>query len=228
MSAALLTPPNRQVINWRVHARIEKFSPHQTAFALRQLEGRFGPRMIARGTNPLFRGSLAEVLHACGAPEDGVREESGNLLVTQGLDQITKLLQGVSATALSNTHGICGVGNGTTAATTSDTALTADNSANAFYQSFDASYPTQSNGVMTGQSTFASGNANFAWNEWCWATSTGTVGASTSTILHTTSGSGGWTTSTTQYLWNHKVPASSLGTKASGASWVFTTTITLS
>jgi hypothetical protein len=29
-------------------------------------------------------------------------------------------------------------------------------------------------------------------------------------------------------MWNHKVPASSLGTKSSGAAWVFTTTITLS
>jgi hypothetical protein len=29
-------------------------------------------------------------------------------------------------------------------------------------------------------------------------------------------------------MWNHKVPAASLGTKAAGAAWVFTTTITLS
>jgi hypothetical protein len=38
--------------------------------------------------------------------------------------------------------------------------------------------------------------------------------------------SGFYATASSYAMWNHKI--ASLGTKASGASWVFTTTITLS
>lgn len=227
-------------LNWRAYAVIEKFSPDQAAWADNRIASSAGffasPRMrkSVRLGGSRYRSLLAATLRLCGAPEDGIREEPGNLLVTVGLSAITSLLLGNGGQALgtsgtSNKYGICGVGTGTTSATTSDTALTEDDSADAFYQGFDSSYPTNDDGVMTGQSTFASSNANFAWNEWCWATSTGTYGGTeTSTELHYTSGSGLWASDTTQVMWNHKVPGSSLGTKASGAAWVFTTTITLS
>ena len=73
----------------------------------------------------------------------------------------------------------------------------------------DATFPTTSNGVITFKSTYASGEANFVWNEWCVDIGTPTV----------TDG-----TTVNALMLNRKV--ASLGTKASG-SWVLTATITL-
>ena len=78
--------------------------------------------------------------------------------------------------------------------------------------------PTQSNGVITCVCTFGSTNANFAWQEWCFAFGGGgtiTAGTHLSAV-----------TSTAPTMMNHKVQ--SLGTKSSGAAWVLTATVTLS
>jgi hypothetical protein len=149
-------------------------------------------------------------------PEDGVTEEPGNLMVTVGLNLLTALLEGGAGTPFAHADAIVGVGNSSTAAAVGDTALGADNTSNAYYQQADSSYPTQSNGVITCQATFASGNANFAWNEWCFATGSGGI----------TAGDHLSAVATSVVMLNHKVPASSLGTKSSGASWVFVGTIT--
>ena len=109
---------------------------------------------------------------------------------------------------------IVGVGATNTAATIADTALGADGGS-AYYQGCDSANPTQANGVITCVCTFTTGNANFAWAEWCWATCTGSItpGATLASVATGTK------------LWNHKIQ--SLGTKVSG-SWVLTTTITIS
>ena len=214
---------------FRIRATAERFGPEQTAWAEKRALWQCRNLGIPclNFTHPDARLILSRYLRRTGAPEFGVAEALDNLMVTQGLDQITKLLIGASATALNNTHGICGMGNGTLPApAVGDTALIADATSGAFYQSFDSTFPQQANGVITGQSTFASANAQYGWNEWCWATSTGTVGASNSTTLHTTSGSGGWAAATSQFLWNHRVPPVSLGTKGAVA-WIFLATITL-
>ena len=100
-----------------------------------------------------------------------------------------------------------------TTALIADTAL-GDDGTSAWYQGCDSSNPTQANGVITTVCTFTTGNANFAWNEWCWATCTGSItpGATLASVATGTK------------LWNHK--AQSLGTKASG-SWVLTATVTI-
>ena len=188
-------------LGWHAHVRVDKYSQDQTEWVARR-SGIVAPQ-----------GALLRRL--AGEPEDGVAEADGNLLVTVGLDQITKLLIGSAATTLSNAHAIVGVGNSTTAAAVGDTALGADGTANAYYQGADASNPTQSNGVITCVSTFATGNANFAWQEWCLAAATGTLTPGTTLA----------SVGTSPVMWNHKVQ--SLGTKASG-SWVLTATITLS
>jgi hypothetical protein len=190
-------------IRWQPHALVEKYSPDQTAYAVR----------VSGVAEP--EGKVLRAL--CGDPEDGTAEAYGNLLVTAGLDAITKLLTAIGgAQAFSGpTRAIVGVGATSTAATIADTVLGSDG-ASAYYQGCDSSNPTQANGVITTVATFASGNANFAWQEWCWATCTGSItpGATLASVATGTK------------MWNHKIQ--SLGTKGSGASWVFTTTITLS
>jgi len=186
---------------WSAHARVDKYSPDQVAYATRH----FGEEPIGHRLSLLFR-----------EPEDGTVEEPGNLLVTVGLNLITALIEGGAGTPFAHADAIAGVGTSSTAATVSDTALGSDNSSNAYYQQADVGSPTQSNGVITCVSTFASGNANFAWNEWCLATGSGGI----------TPGNHLSAVATSVTMLNHKI--ASLGTKSSGASWVFTATITIS
>ena len=190
-------------INWHAFARVEKFSTDQVAWAALRL-----------GHEP----DGTELRALLGTPEDGIAEADGNLLVTVGLNVITNLIIGGGDNPLSHANAIVGVGTSTTAAAITDTALGADNTSNAYYQQADSSFPTQANGVITTQATFATGNANFAWQEWCLAIGGGgtiTAGDHLSAM-----------TGTAPTMLNHKVPGS-LGTKGSGAAWVFSTTITL-
>jgi hypothetical protein len=123
------------------------------------------------------------------------------------------LIIGGGGTAFSNGNAAVGVGNSSTSAAAGDTALLGT----ARYNAADATYPQQSNGVITVQATFDTGEANFAWEEWCWviAPSPITEGA---TLTSLSSG--------TEVMLNRKV--ASMGTKGPGSSWVFTTTVTLS
>lgn len=236
---------------WHPVVTIEKYSTDQTAWAERKLAearswGRFPLLIMPRGNGKTLlstkvreRDVLGQVhrvhrLHGDylrelfpGGPEDGITCDEGNILVNAGLTVIINLLiataQSNSIRALTNAQTVVGVGNSTTAATTADTHLGADGTANAYYQQSDATYPSLTTpATINNQCTFASGNANFAWNEWCWATGTGTITAGTTlSSIFATSGA-------STNMWNHKVPASSLGTKASGASWVFSTTVVFS
>ncbi len=185
--------------NWNAHAAVRKYSPDQVAWATRKM----GYEPQGHRLSLLFR-----------TPEDGITEEPGNLMVTAGLNLLTSLLEGGAGTPFAHADAIVGVGSTSTAATVADTALGADNTSGAYYQQADSSYPTQSNGVITCQATFASGNANYAWNEWCLATGSGGITAGTHLSAVATS----------VVMLNHKV--ASLGTKASGASWVFVATVT--
>ena len=194
-------PVQELPFRWEAHARIAKYSPDQVRWATQKM----GYEPDGSRLSLLFR-----------EPDDGITEEPGNLLVTGGLNLITALIEGGAGTPFAHADAVVGVGATSTAATTADTALGADNTANAYYQQADASYPQQSNGVITCQSTFASANADFTWAEWCLATGSGgiTPGTHLSAVA------------TSVTMLNHKV--ASLGTKSSGASWVFTATVTFS
>lgn len=189
------------VLKWHAHARVQKFSDDQVAWA-RRASGLLEPEGVF-------------LQRHCGEPEDGYAEADGNLLVTVGLDAITKLLiaSGSPQAFSGPTRAIVGVGATATAATIADTALGADGGS-AWYQGCDSANPTQANGVITTVCTVTTSNGNFAWNEWCWATCTGTItpGATLASVATGTK------------LWNHKIQ--SLGTKVSG-SWVLTATVTI-
>lgn len=195
------TAQQADVLTWHARARVDKYSDDQVTWARRQLAG-----LEPDGRH----------LHAFfAAPEDGYAEADGNLLVTAGLDAITKLLiaSGSPQAFSGPTRAIVGVGDQSTTAVIGDTHLGGDG-ANAWYQGCDSSNPTQANGVMTAVATFATGDANFTWEEWCWATCTGSITAG-ATLASVATGT---------KLWNHKIQ--SLGTKSSG-SWVLTSTVTL-
>lgn len=197
----------REGIRWHAHARVEKFSPDQTAFAVRR-SGLIEPKALV-------------LRRLCGAPEEGVAERDGNLLVTVGLNNLTEVMIGSGGTSLSQAHTIAGVGSSTAnSPAVGDTALTADNSSGAYYQNVDAGVnPSQSNGVISATCTFTGSNANYAWNEWCLAVTSGTITAGT----HLSA-----VASPSPTMINHKMYSSGLGTKSSGASWVLSATITLS
>lgn len=192
-------------LNWHAFAHVDKYSPAQTE-EMRNFLGHEPTKDDWDRYNV--------------APKE-TAEVDGNLLVTAGLQRITNLIIGTGATAFTNTRAVVGVGSTATAASTGDAALgangtTANGSVGSWYQGVDATYPTAVNGVVTAVATFASADANFAWAEWCWGIATTTVVADKTFNTATTTG----------VLLNHKIAA--LGTKASGASWVFTTTVTLS
>jgi len=143
-------------------------------------------------------------------PEGGIVTDEGNVLTTAGLGRITSLIIGGGGQAAAN--GACGlgVGSSTTAAVITDTDLGTP----IYYQPADAGFPTVSAGVITIQATFGSSNGNGAWQEWGWYDATSFVGSTTK------AGTG-----TSPVMINHKI--TSLGTKASGSSWVFVATVTL-
>jgi hypothetical protein len=105
-----------------------------------------------------------------------------------------------TGTAFNNANAYIGVGDSTTAFAASQTDLQA--ATNKMRKALDASYPTVATNVMTFRSTFATTDANWAWQEW------GVFNAS----------SGGT-------MMSRKVE--SLGTKTSAQSWQITVTITL-
>lgn len=106
---------------------------------------------------------------------------------------------GGSVTAFNNANSYIGVGDSTTAFAASQTDLQA--ATNKTRKAMDATYPSGGANVITFRSTFATTDANYAWQEW------GTFNAS----------SGGT-------MLNRKVE--SLGTKTNTQTWQFTVVLT--
>jgi hypothetical protein len=107
-----------------------------------------------------------------------------------------------SATSVffNNTNAYLGVGDSSTAFAAGQTDLQA--ATNKTRKAMDASYPTRSSGAITWRSTFNSGEANWAWQEW------GVFNASSSGTM-----------------FSRKVE--SLGTKTNTQTWVLTATVTV-
>jgi len=88
----------------------------------------------------------------------------GNLLLNAGITSMLQLITGTgSPTAFSNANARTGVGDSTTAAAATQTGLQA--TTNKTYKSMDLSFPSVSSQTMTFQSTYATGDANYAWEE---------------------------------------------------------------
>lgn len=186
-------------VQWRSATLVEKYSADQVGYATLKL-----------GHEPA--GHELEAIFG-GIPEDGVHVDyESNLLTTAGLSRITSLIIAGGGQGATATSARLGVGDSSTAALVGDTDLgAAAGSTHRQFKVMDATYPQQSNGVLTFRSTFASGDANFAWAEWGVDIGTPTVADGTTVSA---------------LLLNHKIAAQ--GTKASGSSWVLTATITLS
>lgn len=78
-------------------------------------------------------------------------------------DFVATMVTGGGGTAFNNAGAHIGVGNGTTAFAATQTDLAG---ASKSRKAMDATYPQVSAGAMTFRSTFATGDANFAWEEW--------------------------------------------------------------
>jgi hypothetical protein len=188
-------------IKWTPTARIQKYSPEVVEELTRLL-----------GYEP----KAADFVRL-GADPFAVLEIEGNLLTTAGLGHLTTVLTDSSATeVISTARSFLGVGDSSTGATVSDTALVA--STNKYYKSLDSvtrTTTTVTNDSVQAVASYDSSTANYAWNEWVLGSSTsGTITSGTSLP-----GTGG-------FIYNRKV--ASMGTKASGAAWTFTVTIKFS
>lgn len=201
---------NADGIRWMPYVHVAKYSPEQVAWAVARLG--YEPRD-------------AELQSLFDAPEDGIAESYGNMIVNGGLGRINNLIIGTGSTsAFNSTQSVIGVGDSSTAEARSQTDLQAIAGATHRWMQAVTTAPTvttvtNTNDTISCGTTFASADGNFAWQEWCWVVSTGTITATSAVLSGTVPGSTGNT------MLNRKVV--SLGTKASGASWVFTTTVTL-
>lgn len=105
-----------------------------------------------------------------------------------------------AATPFSNANSYLGVGDSSTAYAAGQTDLQA--ATNKLRKAMDATFPSGGSNVITFKSTFATTDANWAWNEW------GVFNASSSGTMLSRK-------------------AESLGTKASTQTWVFTAVLTV-
>lgn len=189
---------------WRCETKVEKFEG--PIFHEVKGEGLLVPRSAANGL---------EI-----APFEVV-EKDGNVLTIGGASIQWQTLIGngttTAAQALTyynNANAYISVGDSTTAAADTQTELQA--ATNRTRKAMDATYPlhTDTTGTagsksITFRSTFATGDANYAWQEWGIFNGAGTGGPPTT---------GG-------RMLNRKVE--SLGTKTSAASWTITITLSL-
>ena len=126
----------------------------------------------------------------------------GNLLLNSGINVAWGLICGAGGTAFDNTHAYIGVGDSSTAANATQTGIQA--ATNRLNKAMDATYPlAAASQAEVWRSTFASADANFAWNE----------------IV--VSNANDWTHGLNRLV-------QTMGTKVSGATWVASLTITLS
>ena len=141
-------------------------------------------------------------------PDIGMEVVDGNVLTNAGIQRMEDNLISVPASTavLDNTHSRIGVSDTTGTATAADTALFGGT--NRQWKLQNATFPSRSSQTVTWQADFASGEANWHWQDSAIdnGTASGT-GAATAPML------------------NHK--AEDLGTKATG-TWTLSGAVTIS
>lgn len=201
-----MTEPNKSDgVKWNFSAKVEKYSPELVAVLTEQLG--YEPR--------------AEDFARLGTiPDHGIVDIPGNAVVNGGLANLTNLFIAGGGNGFSSAKAIVGVGATNTAVSGTQTALAGDGSSStAWYQA--PATPTRITGTVANDTvqavtTFATGDANFVWNEWCWASATSGTVTAAATLA---------SVATTPVMLNRKVAA--VGTKLSGV-WVFTTSVLFS
>ncbi len=130
--------------------------------------------------------------------------EGHNIGLTSGLNELWKLGTGQGGTAFTNTNAEIGIGDSSASAASGQTDLQA--ATNKTYKPMNAGYPTPPvSGQVQFQATFASTDANYAWNEFVIKNFSSGV-----CLNRSTNGGVGF------------------GTKVAGTTWVVTATMTLS
>lgn len=188
-------------IKWWPVVEVFKYEPGTVQDIMRQ----FNLEQEPSGT------VLTDLRKNFGVTPDSIKVAEGNALVNNGRQRIGDLYIG-SGQAFTTTRGVSGVGDSSTATAQSQTTLQAGS--NTFYKGLDGA-PVSTVGVLTASTTFATNEANYVWNEWCWAIATATPVASATFNTATTTG----------IMVNRAVQA--LGTKVSGAIWTLNATVTL-
>lgn len=89
--------------------------------------------------------------------------EFPNLVTNVGGALMLDLLAAAGGTAFNNANAYIGIGDSSTAAAVGQTDLQA--ATNKLRKAMDATFPSRSGQVMTYKSTFATTDANYAWNE---------------------------------------------------------------
>ena len=84
-------------------------------------------------------------------------------LTDAGAVHIAQAVKGASLTAFNNANAYLAVGTGNTVFAASQTDLVG---ATKTRKAMDATYPTGASNALTYQSTFGTGDANHAWEEW--------------------------------------------------------------
>lgn len=130
-----------------------------------------------------------------------VKEVKGNVFLNEGIQFIWKAVTGQSGLTYFGSNSCIGVGDGTTVADPSQTGLQGTNK---LYKQVDSGYPQLSGNSVIFQATFGGSDANFSWNEWTVANGCGDT-----------------------YV-NLNRKQESLGTKASGATWILQVQLTIS
>lgn len=205
-SVAVQTAPH-DVVVWRAEWQVQKFN--HAADQLADLG--FAPDDISTISGE----EQISILRDAGIGADETIDRVGNLLMYGGASCLWQCLigngtasAGQALTYFNNAQAAIGVGDSSTAAAATQTDLVA--ATNKLKKAMDSTYPQHTDAATSGaasiifRSTFATGDANWAWQEWV-------VGNST--------------TAATGRILNRKVE--SLGTKTSAASWQFTVTLTL-
>jgi len=188
IAAPKMKVPQIECGRWDFLWTCEKWSEDAVKFARKKL-GKGKDREI----------SSAE-LRALMIPAEIEEEIPGNMLLNEGIQLILDLLIGAAGVAANNANAQIGVGDSATAEAATQTDLQAG--ANKLFKAMNATYPIRTAQTMAWQSDFATGEANYAWNEW----SVRNQAAADKNI-------------------NRKVQ--SLGTKASG-TWTLTGQVTIS
>lgn len=187
-------------ITWKGTLAVDKFAPE----AVSEARAHFGSR-------PLYRDDLMSL----DLPYETQSVYPANILTNTAQARIAQMIVGNASftnAPWNISYVRMGVGTSTTAAQATDTdLLAATGAANRYWALLDATYPQVSAAVITYRATFADTVANFAWNEWG--------------LDLVTAGSPAVGTGASTLLLNRKV--TSLGTKASGAIWIATATLTI-
>jgi hypothetical protein len=130
-------------------------------------------------------------------------EFEANIALNEGLQELIDVICGLGTpTKWDNTNARLGVGDSNAAENATHTGLQA--ATNKTYKAMDTSYPARTNQTAEWRATFASGDANYAWEEYT------VVNASTDTGKNL----------------NRKI--SSKGTKVSGETWVLSVQVSFS